>query len=126
MFQNLNESTIDLKRMEDEEKSKLNIFSKVFSKENIVIYVVAFMLSFVSLGGDFSIFSVSLLGACLAFSIPALGILVISLIGNLLKFGVGGAVEYLLTALVMIATLFIIKPHYNEQERIKAKYGEHF
>ena len=125
MFQNLNESTIDLKRMEDEEKSKLNIFSKVFSKENIVIYVVAFMLSFVSLGGDFSIFSVSLLGACLAFSIPALGILVISLIGNLLKFGVGGAVEYLLTALVMIATLFIIKPHYNEQERNeKIKIGK--
>ena len=125
MFQNLNESTIDLKNMEEEEKEKLNIFSKVFSKENTVIYIVAFMLSFVSLGGEFSIFSVSLLGACLAFSIPALGILVISLLGNLLKFGVGGAVEYLLTALVMIATLFIIKPRYNEQERNeKIKIGK--
>ena len=128
MFQNLNEDTIDLNSknsVRDEEKNKFNIFAKVFTKENIVIYIVAFMLSFVSLGGEFSIFSVSLLGACLAFSIPALGIVTISLIGNLMKFGVGGAVEYLLTALVMIATLFIVKPRYNEQERNeKIKIGK--
>ena len=83
------------------------------------------MLSFVSLGGEFSIFSVSLLGACLAFSIPALGVVVVSLLGNLIKFGVGGGLEYLLTALVMIATLFIVKPRYNEEERNeKIKVGK--
>ena len=120
MFQNLSENTIDLNNknnVESEEKNKFNILSNVFAKENIVIYIVAFMLSFVSLGGEFSIFSISLLGACLAFSIPALGVVVISLLGNLIKFGVGGAVEYLLTAIVMITTLFIVKPRYNEQER---------
>ena len=128
MFQNLNEDTIDLNSKNDlrnEEKNKFNILGNVFSKENLVIYIVSFMLSFISLGGDFSIFSISLLGACLAFSIPALGIVVTSLLGNLIKFGTGGAVEYLLTALVMIATLFIIKPRYNEQERNeKIKIGK--
>ena len=128
MFQNLSEDTIDLNNQNEgrnEEKSKFNILGNVFAKENIVIYIVAFMLSFVSLGGEFSIFSISLLGACLAFSIPALGIIVISLLGNLIKFGVGGAVEYLLTALVMIATLFMVKPRYNEQERNeKIKIGK--
>ena len=128
MFQNLSEDTIDFgskNTIENREKSKFNILSNVFSKENIVIYIVAFMLSFVSLGGEFSIFSISLLGACLAFSIPALGVITISLIGNLIKFGVGGAVEYLLTAIVMIATLFIVKPRYNEQERNeKIKIGK--
>ena len=128
MFQNLSEDTIDLKNQDtigSEEKNKLNIFANIFKKENIAIYIVAFMLSFVSLGGEFSIFSISLLGACLAFSIPALGIIIISLIGNLIKFGVSGAVEYLLTSLVLIATLFIVKPRYNEQERNeKIKIGK--
>ena len=97
----------------------------MFRKENIAIYIVAFMLSFVSLGGEFSIFSISLLGACLSFSIPALGIIIVSLIGNLIKFGVGGGLEYLLTSLVLIATLFIVKPRYNEQERNeKIKIGK--
>ena len=128
MFQNLSEDTIDLKSqdtMGNEEKNRVNIFANVFRKENIAIYIVAFMLSFVSLGGEFSIFSISLLGACLAFSIPALGIIIVSLIGNLIKFGVGGGLEYLLTSLVLIATLFIVKPRYNEQERNeKIKIGK--
>ena len=128
MFQNLSEDTIDLKSqdtMGNEEKNRVNIFANVFRKENIAIYIVAFMLSFVSLGGEFSIFSISLLGACLSFSIPALGIIIVSLIGNLIKFGVGGGLEYLLTSLVLIATLFIVKPRYNEQERNeKIKIGK--
>ena len=128
MFQNLSEDTIDLNsksEVKNDQKNKFNILGNVFAKDNIVIYLVAFMLSFVSLGEEFSIFSISLLGACLAFSIPALGIVVISLFGNFIKFGAGGAVEYLLTAIVMIASLFIIKPRYNEQERNeKIKIGK--
>ena len=128
MFQNLSEDTIDLNNkneVENNGKNKFNILGNVFAKENIVIYIIAFMLSFVSLGGEFSIFSISLLGACLAFTIPALGIVMVSLLGNLIKFGAGGAVEYLLTAIVMIASLFIIKPRYNEQERNeKIKIGK--
>ena len=124
MFQNLSEDTID-NNMVNEEKNKVNIFKNVFAKENIVIYIVAFMLSFVSLGQEFSIFSISLLGACISFSVPALGVVVISLIGNLIKFGVGGALGYIITILILVASLFIIKPRYNEQERNeKIKIGK--
>ena len=124
MFQNLSEDTID-NNMVNEEKNKVNIFKNVFAKENIVIYIVAFMLSFVSLGQEFSIFSISLLGACISFSVPALGVVVISLIGNLIKFGVGGALGYIITTLILVASLFIIKPRYNEQERNeKIKIGK--
>ena len=124
MFQNLSEDTID-NNIVNEEKNKVNIFKNVFAKENIVIYIVAFMLSFVSLGQEFSIFSISLLGACISFSVPALGVVVISLIGNLIKFGVGGALGYIITTLILVASLFIIKPRYNEQERNeKIKIGK--
>ena len=124
MFQNLSEDTID-NNMVNEGKNKVNIFKNVFAKENIVIYIVAFMLSFVSLGQEFSIFSISLLGACISFSVPALGVVVISLIGNLIKFGVGGALGYIITTLILVVSLFIIKPRYNEQERNeKIKIGK--
>ena len=83
------------------------------------------MLSFVGLNDEFSIFSISMLGACFASSIPALGIVLASLIGNFIKFGVGGVLGYFLTALVMLISLFIIKPRYNEQERNeKIKVGK--
>lgn len=116
MFQNIVEK----------ENNKLNIFSNVFAMKNIVLYIISFMLSMVGLGGEFSVFSISMLGACFASSVPALGIILVSLIGNLVKYGVGGALGYFLTALVLVVTLFIVKPIYNEKERNeKIKIGKH-
>ena len=68
----------------------------IFAIKNIVIYVISFMLSMVTLGGEFSIFSISILGACLASSVPILGVILVSLIGNTIHAGVGGAVRILL------------------------------
>ena len=128
MFQNINENTMRMgqeKERTKNEKNKLNILSNVFTKDNIVIYLVTFLLSVVGLGGEFSIFSISILAACLASSIPALGIVLISLVGNAICFGTGGALGYFLTMLVMVMTLFIFKPRYNEQERNeKIKIGK--
>ena len=118
MFQNISEDTINI---DDEStrdnKQRVNIFANVFTKNNIVLYIVSFMLSLVGLTGEFSVFSVSMLGACFASSVPALGIVLASLLGNLIRYGVGGALGYFITALIMIVTLFLIKPVYNEQER---------
>lgn len=109
----------------EKENNKLNSFSHVFAMKNVVLYIISFMLSMVGLGGEFSIFSISMLGACFASSVPALGIIFVSFIGNLIKYGVGGALAYFLTALVLVATLFIIRPIYNEKERNeKIKIGK--
>ena len=89
------------------------------------MYILSFMLSLVSIGGSFSLFSISILGACFSSSIPLLGVVVVSLIGDIIKFGVGGGLEYFLTSLVFFISLFMIKPKYNEEERNeKIKVGK--
>ena len=124
MFQNVNENTLNIEKEKMKENAN-NIFANIFAKKYIVIYIVSFMLSQVGLGGEFSIFSISMLSACFASSIPLLGVIIISLIGNVIKFGAGGALGFFLTALVMIVSLFILKPVYNEQERNeKLKVGK--
>lgn len=125
MFQNINEDTIEINNKAEKAKRNVKIFSNVLTKENLAIYVVAFMMSLVGIGGDFSIFSISVLGACFASSVPALGVVAVSLLGNFIKFGVGGGLGYFLTTLVLIITLFIFKPRYNEEERNeKIKIGK--
>ena len=115
MFQNVMEK----------EKNKINVFSNVLSIKNIMIYFISFMLSMVGIGGEFSVFSISMLGACFASSVPALGVIVVSFIGNLIKYEIGGALGYFLTALVLVVALFIVKPIYNEKERNeKIKIGK--
>ena len=118
MFQNIDENTINWNNnKEKKENTKQKMFAQVFIKENIALYIVAFMLSLVSLNEEFSIFSISMLGACFASGVPLLGVIIVSLIGSLIKFGASGALGYFITSLVLIVSFFIIKPRYNESER---------
>lgn len=119
MFQNENV-------IEEKQNNRPNIFSNVFAIKNIVLYILSFMLAMVEVGGEFSVFSISMLGACLSSSVPILGIIIISFIANFVKYGAGGALGYFLTAFVFIVALFIIKPRYNDKERNeKIKIGKH-
>ena len=112
MFQNINEYTV-----QDNKKEVPSKWAEIIKKNNIIMYIISFMLSLVGIGGEFSLFSISILGACFSSSIPLLGIVISGVVGNIIKFGVAGGLEYFLTILVFFITIFIIKPRYNEEER---------
>lgn len=119
MFQNINESTINAGNFEDvkKEKKKIDLFTNVLAVKNIPIYIIALMVSMVGIAGGISPFSISILGACIVNSIPLLGVVLFSAIGSFITFGVRGLLSYMLTALVLIVTMFIIKPIYNDDEK---------
>ena len=119
MFQNINESTVENQNYEEnkKEKKKIELFADVFSAKNIPIYIVSLMISMVGITGDVSPFSISILGASIANSVPLLGIVLFGIIGNAIKFGISGTLTYILTALVLIVTMFLIKPRYIDDEQ---------
>mgnify|MGYP002551117842 CR=1 FL=1 len=117
MFQNINESTIDDTNYKERKTKKIDVFTNVFAIKNIPIYIISFMISMVGITGEFSPFSISILGACIANSVPLLGIVLFSVIGSLIKFGVSGTLSYILMSLVLIVTMFIVKPRYNDDEK---------
>ncbi len=119
MFQNINESTIDNRSYKEnkKEKKKIELFTNVLSISNLPIYIISFMISMVGISNEFSPFCVSILGACIANSIPLLGVVALSILGTSIKFGMSGALSYILMALVLIVTMFIIKPRYNDEEK---------
>lgn len=119
MFQNINESTIDSEdyRESKKEKKKIDLFTNVLQIRNIPIYIISLMVSMVGITGDISPFGISILGACIVNSIPLLGVVLLSSIGSAIKFGVSGLLQYILTALVLIVTMFIIKPKYSDDEK---------
>lgn len=118
MFQNINENTIDSRNYKEvrNERKRIDILTDVFSLKNIPIYIISLMISMVGITGELSPFSISILGACIVNSIPLLGVVLFSCIGNCISFGIGGLLQYILTALVLIVTMFIIKPISNEEE----------
>ena len=53
-------------------KDNKELIKNLFSVKNIIIYVLAFMVSMVGMGQDVSPFSIAMVGACLASKIPAI------------------------------------------------------
>lgn len=118
MFQNIQDVQANTGYVENDKKEKkINIFSNIFAKNNILLYIIVFMVSTIGMGQEFSPFSLAIVASCIASGIPILGIAVLGLIGNIVVFGTTGALNYMVTLLVLIATLFIIKPMYNEEGR---------
>lgn len=119
MFQNIDESTINVSDCEEnrKEKKKIDILKNVLEIKNVPIYILSLMVSMVGIAGDMSPFSISILGACMSNSIPLLGVVLFGIIGNAIKFKISGALGYILTTLVLMASLFLIKSKVNEDEK---------
>ncbi|MBO4293163.1 MAG: SpoIIE family protein phosphatase [Clostridia bacterium] len=126
MFQNIEGVVEEVPNYSKQKIKKFGILANVFEIRNIAIYIVSLMVSMVGMGNAISPFAVSIFAACFATQIPLLGVVVVSLVGTGIIFGIEGLLTYMLTALVMIATFFIIKPKYNLEERNeKIKVAKH-
>lgn len=120
MFQNVQYE--DIRQENNKIENSVNILRNVFTIKNIVLYIITFMTSIVGLALDVSPFSLAIVAACFSNGIPAFGIIITSIIGNIVGFGASGGVNYILTLLVLMVTFIIKKPTYNEKtknEKIK-------
>lgn len=115
MFQNVQYE--DIGQESNKINDTVNIFKNVFTVKNIVLYIIAFMTAIVGIGGEVSPFSLAVIAACFSCGIPAFGVIIISIIGNIIGFGATGGVNYILTLLVLMFTFILKKPKYNEESK---------
>lgn len=94
-----------------------SIIKNIFTKKNILIYTITFLISTIGLGGEVSPFSIALLGASFSAGIPAFGIIIISIIGNIVGFGATGGLNYILILLMLMITYVLRRPTYNEYDQ---------
>ena len=95
MFQNIQYE--DIGQANNKIDNVQNIFKNIFTVKNIVLYIMSFMISMVGIGGEVSPFSLSIVAACISCGIPAFGVIIISIIGNIVGFGATGGLNYILT-----------------------------
>lgn len=124
MFQNISdnyEEEIGSENGQTNNRLK-QISNQLFSKQNIIIYILSFMISTVSFGGEMAPFGIALLGACCSNSIPIGIIYVISAIGTWIGTGTDNFLTYLLISILFMIISVIFKGKYNE-ETDKINYG---
>ncbi len=132
MFQNIangvNEKDSHYKDVKLKNEEIGMFFKRAFTRQNIIIYIIAFMISMVSFGGDVSLgiapFGLAILAATAGSGIPISIVYIITLLGSYIGLGKDITVNYFLTSLVFFATLFIIKTKKQFEVNEKVKLGK--
>ena len=133
MFQNIDMKNADTAVSEEENnynKGKIEIFNGVIgqalTKQNLLLYLVSFMMSMVSFGDGIAPFSMAIFAAACSNSIPVIFIYIVTMIGTAIKFGSMGVLNYLLISLSFIAMILIFKPWYeHEYKNERRKLGKY-
>lgn len=107
-----------------------NIVKRLFAKQNLILYLITFMVSMVGFSSNNLIFSIVPFGLALiaaAFSNgQAIGIMyILSLIGTFLRFGTNNLLTYIATSLMFFVLVLIVRPRVQENVNEKRRIGGH-
>ncbi len=91
------------------------MLKNLFNIKNIIIYIIAFMISTIGMGQAVSPFSIAIVAASLASGIPAIIVVIAGLIGNFIGVGAIGTLNYILIILMLLITMCIKPPKENDQ-----------
>lgn len=127
MFQNISSDDINIQDefedVEDLKNNKKKFLKGFFQKKNILLYIVSIMISSVSFSENMAPFGLAMFAAACSNNIPAGAIFICSLIGTILGIGSGGALTYILSALILTVLILIFRPmiektYRNEKRRL--------
>ena len=133
MFQNITKDSLDSQNEYNEDNKKVSVkdvLKRLFAKQNMMLYIITFMISMVGFDDNTLIFSLVPFG--LAVIAGALGnnrpigiMYVLSLIGTFIRFGFNNLLVYFITSLVFFVLILVIRPKLQENVNEKRKIGGH-
>lgn len=133
MFQNITRDSLDNQNEYDENNKKVlakDVLKRLFAKQNIVLYVVTFLISMVGFSGNSLVFSMvpfglAIIAAALGNNKPVGIMYVLSLIGTFISFGLSNFLIYFVTTLLFFVTILIKRPKIQEGINEQKKVGGH-
>ena len=133
MFQNIAKDLKDNQSEYENENKKVNakdVLKRLVAKENIVLYVITFLISMVSFGKNsllisLSPFGLAIIAGALSNNRPIGIMYVLSLIGTFISFGFTDLLTYFMTSLVFFVLILIIRPRIQDNVNEKKKIGGH-
>ena len=130
MFQNVERSfednQNDFEDVQADRKQRIKEFIKQsFTKPKILLYIISFMISLVGFGtnSELAPFGIAMFAATLSNCVPIAMVSVVICVANCISFGGANTLSLILTMLLLIVSILIKKPKYNEEDNEKRRLG---
>ena len=128
MFQNLAENLTQkyksFKINRNNESESAYGKNRLLLMHNVVIYVIAFLISMMSIDETVTPFALAIFVACCNSNVPAGIVLVVTIIGNFIGFGLSSTLSYILYVLVFIVSILFFKPIIQDNRNEMTKLGK--
>lgn len=102
---------------------KMKIIKEIFKIQNIIIYIISFFVSTITIKGDINPFGMAIFAACCGAGIPIIGVLIIISSAILVSQGGEAFSTFLMTAIIYIAIVLIKKPVMEKEKNEVVKTG---
>ena len=120
-FDNSTNDKLDFEDEVSKSTGDRSLIKRLFSLKNIIIYVVAFMISMISIerGNFIAPFGIAIVAASMSNGIPIIFVLLTSLIGTTVKFGWNETLSQALIYIIFLITVLFVKPKRDEYDKLK-------
>ena len=119
----------NISRDYEENRENINlkeVISKIFSIQNIFIYILTLMLSMVGFGVDQTViapFGLAMVAASISNGVPIAVVYLASLLGTAIKFGGSNTLLFVFSSILMLLMVLVKKPARREEENEKIRLG---
>lgn len=118
MFHNISDiQDNNVDEIHDNKLEVLFFLRNIFNLKNILIYIISFYVSMLSIKGRIYPFALSTLGACVCTQTPIIGVLVATSIGLIYVTDISVFIRYIITVVLFLAFNIIIKPKKSRNDR---------
>ena len=117
MFQNVADAENYNKQKDYSSSNVIYRLKEIFKYQNIIIYLLTFLMSTLSVKGEFAPFGLAMMAACVGESVPIIGVFFVAIIGIFLENGLTSVGEFLLTSIIYFAAVLIFKTKIAVEER---------
>ena len=129
MFQNIARDFIENSEAKTQSSNK-EILKKIFTKANVSLYIIAFMISMVGFSREniilsLSPFAIAFIASMLSNNMPVGIVYILTLIGTFIKFGTNNFLMYFITSLIFFAGVLLVRPKFQENVNEQKKLGLH-
>lgn len=131
MFQNIskdfeeNQNQYEDVELNNKENRTKSIIESSFTKKQIILYIISFMLSFVCIGSDSELapFGIAIIAATLSNCKPVGVLSIVVTVGTAIAFEGQNVLSFMLTLLILLVGILIKSPRYEEEANEKRKLG---
>ena len=115
MFQNI--ADMDAQEENIKENNTIYRLKNIFRYQNIIIYILTFLMSTLSIKGNIVPFGLAMVAACVGETVPLIGVYLSAIIGTFVGNGAAATGDFVGTSIIYFLLVFFVKTKIAIDER---------